>query len=170
MPGFNAQSIVGKGRSGNAVMILVGDTPVGFGQSSSHSVGYGLETFYGIGSARPQENQQLRYDLSVSLSTLQLTSYGLTYFGYSTTWLEILLNTELNISFVDNQGNPLITYVGCTARDYSSSIPANAPITEEVSFAALDVLDANGVTILNSGVDAFAVNVASTVGGALPTP
>jgi len=165
MPGFNAQAIVAKVRSGNAVAILVGDVPVGFGQTSTHALGFGLESFYGIGSARPQENQQLKYDPNITLSSLQLTTAGLNYFGYTSTWLQILINTELNISLIDASGNPIVTYVGCTAKSYSSNVPANAPITEDVDFAALDVLDPNGISILNNGVDALAVNVASTIAG-----
>ena len=50
MAGFNAQAIVAKVRTGNGVAILIGDTPVGFGQTSTQSLAFNLERFFGIGS------------------------------------------------------------------------------------------------------------------------
>jgi hypothetical protein len=167
MPGFNAQAILAKVRTGNAVAILVGDTPVGFGQTSSHSLSFGTESFYGIGSKKPTEIQQLKYAPTITLSSLQLTDVGLKYFGYSSTWLEVLVNTELNISVADSKGNVLVMFVGCTAGSYSSNISANVPISEEVSFEALDILDPNGVSLLNDGTDALLVNVVGAVVGAV---
>jgi hypothetical protein len=58
-------------------------------------------------------------------------------------------------------------FVGCTAGSYSSNISANVPISEEVSFEALDILDPNGVSLLNDGTDALLVNVVGAVVGAV---
>lgn len=162
MPGFNAQAIVAKIRTGNGVAILVGDTPVGFGQTSTNTLAFAMERFFGIGSKKIQEQQQLRYEPSITLDAFQLTQKGLTFFGYNSTWLEVLVNTELNLALVDNLGNVILTFVACTAENYTSTVPANQPVTEATTFGAMDILDPNGVSILNDGTDALLVNVLST--------
>lgn len=163
MPGFNAQTIVNKVRTGNGVAILVGDVPVGFGQTSTQTLAFNLERYFGIGSKKVQEQQQLRYEPSITLDSLQLTQSGLTYFGYTTTWIDILVNTELNIALVDVSGNVLLTFIACTAQDYTSTVPANQAITEATTFASMDIWDSSGTSILNDGSSALLVNV---VGGA----
>jgi len=160
MPGFNAQSIVNKVRTGNGVAILVGDVPVGFGQTSTNTLAFNLERYFGIGSKKVQEQQQLRYEPSITLDALQLTDTGLSYFGYTTTWLDILVNTELNIAVVDIAGNAIVTFIACTAQDYTSTIPANQAITEATTFAAMDIWDISGQSILNDGASALLVNIA----------
>jgi hypothetical protein len=167
MPGFNAQTIVAKVRTGNAVAILVGDQPIGFGQTSSNSLGFGTESFYGIGSRKIQEIQQLKYAPAITLDSLQLTEAGLKYFGYTSTWMAILVNTELTFSVVDSSGNIVLTFVGCTADNYSSNISANVPISESTNFSCLDILDINGVSILNDGGDALLVNAVGAAASAL---
>ena len=166
MSSFNAQAIVNKIRTGNGVVILVGNTPVGYGQTSTQTLAFNLERFFGIGSKKVQEQQQLRYEPSITLDTFQLTNTGLTYFGYNTTWLDILVNTQLNLAIVGEGKTPILVFVSCTAQDYTSTIPANQPITEATTFAAMDIWDASGTSILNDGASALLVNV---VGGAVST-
>ena len=159
MPSFNQQALVNKVRSGNAVAILVGDQPIGFGQTTTNGIDFGTEQFWGIGSKKPQENQQLKYSPTITLDNLQLTVAGQKYFGYSATWLSVLVNTQLNFTIADNNGNPLLTFVACTAQNFTSTIPVNQPITEATSFVAMDILDANGISILDDGTDAVAFDI-----------
>ena len=137
--------------------------PVGFGQTSTQTLAFNLERYFGIGSKKVQEQQQLRYEPSITLDSLQLTASGLAYFGYTTTWIDILVNTELNIALVDQSGNVILTFIACTAQDYTSTVPANQTVTEATTFAAMDVWDSTGTSILNDGASAILVNV---VGGA----
>ena len=111
-----------------------------------------------------QEQQQLRYEPSITLDTFQLTANGIAFFGYPSTWAEVLVNTELNLTLVDAQGNVILTFVACTAQDYTATVPANQPVTEATNFAAMDIWDATGASILNDGTDAIVVNV---IGGVL---
>ena len=124
---------------------------------------FNLERYFGLGSKKVQEQQQLRYEPSITLDSLQLTASGLAYFGYTTTWIDILVNTELNIALVDQSGNVILTFIACTAQDYTSTVPANQTVTEATTFAAMDVWDSTGTSILNDGASAILVNV---VGGA----
>lgn len=167
MPGFNAQAIVAKIRTGNGVAILVGDVPVGFGQTSSQTLALNLERFFGIGSKKVQEQQQLRFEPSITLDTFQLTQAGLTFFGYSSTWIDLLVNTQLNIAVVDQNGNSILTFVACSASDYTASVPANQPVTEATTFMAMDIWDASGTSILNDGASAILVNVLSGAASAV---
>ena len=137
--------------------------PVGFGQTSTQTLAFNLERYFGIGSKKVQEQQQLRFEPSITLDSLQLTKSGLDYFGYNTSWIDILVNTELNIALVDIAGNAIVTYIACTAQDYTSTVLANQAITEATTFASMDIWDATGTSILNDGASALLVNV---VGGA----
>ena len=64
---------------------------------------------------------------------------------------------------VDQSGNVILTFIACTAQDYTSTVPANQTVTEATTFAAMDVWDSTGTSILNDGASAILVNV---VGGA----
>jgi hypothetical protein len=81
--------------------------------------------------------------------------------------MAILVNTELTFSVVDSSGNIVLTFVGCTADNYSSNISANVPISESTNFSCLDILDINGVSILNDGGDALLVNAVGAAASAL---
>ena len=150
MPSYNQQTLVNKVRNGNAVAIIVGDQVIGFGQTVGNSVDFGTEQIFAVGSALPQENQQLKISPKITLSSMQLTADGLAAFGLAQTWLEILANTEMDIHLVDNLGNGIITYVSSTAENYSANTAANQPVTEDVSFVSLDVLNGAGESVLNS--------------------
>ncbi len=163
MPGFNATALNYKVQNGNSVVIMVGDQVIGFGQSSTHGVDFGTETLYAIGSSLPGEIQQLKISPSISLSTLMLTTAGLTALGQPTSWLAVLANTQMTFHITDGSGNVIVTYVGCTCGSYSSDIPANQPITEQTSWQAMDVLDANGNSLLASNSVTLA-SAAQTLG------
>jgi len=150
MPGFNATALNYKVRNGNAVVIMVGDQLIGFGQSSTNGVDFGADPLYGIGSSLPGEIQQLKILPSVSMSALQLTTAGLAALGQPTTWLEVIANTQMDFHIVDGDGTTLLTYKSATCGSYSSDISANQPITEQTSWNALDVLDTNGSSVLAS--------------------
>lgn len=156
MPGFNAQQINPKVLTSNAVVIMVGDQEVAFGQTSSLSVGYGTEGFYGVGTAKPQEIQQLRASFSVTLAQFALSNEGLAFFNYPSTLGTILSNNQFNITVMGSNHIPVWTFAGCTAGDYSFNSPANSPITEDITFLAMDCLNPLGISILQGN---FALNV-----------
>lgn len=170
MPSFNQTALQNSVRNGNGVTILVGDQVIGFGQSQTYSIDYGAESLYGIGSAKPQEVQQQKFGISVSLDNLELTPEGIAQFGYSATWVEVLTGNQLTFHSVDADGNALLTVVGAVAGNYSKSIPANQPLTESTSFQATDILGPSGTSLLTAapgqvltGVQALS-NIASALG------
>lgn len=170
MPGYNQQQLNYKVVNGNAVSLLIGDQLVGFGQSSSPSVDYGTEPLYGIGTAKPQEIQQLRFSMSITLDFLKLTAEGQAFFGVNTPLSTILANNAFNIFVLDNAGVAFLSYVGCVAASDSINISANAVVAENISFMAMDVLDANGNSVLNSNSIEAVNYLASSAGGAGSTP
>lgn len=172
MPSFNATALNYKVQNGNSVVIMVGEQVIGFGQSSTSGVDFGSDTLYGIGSSLPGEIQQLKLAPSISLSTLMLTTFGLTYIGQPTTWLEVLANTEMDFHIVDGNGDVMLTYKACTCGSYSSDISANQPITEQTQWSALDVLNSAGNSVLASNsaanlnaAGAFATNFLTSNAG-----
>lgn len=150
MPGYNQQQTNNKARNANSVVVLIGDQPVMFAQTVSHTFGYMTEGMYGVGTAKPQEIQQLKVAPEITID-----SYALTEFGAQSTqngqFLPALLsNNKFNICIVDGLTNTaLLTYIGCTASDYSETIGANRPVSDTTRFLAMDVLDNTGVSILN---------------------
>lgn len=164
MPGFNQQQLNYKVRNANSVIMLLGDQEIGFGQTASTSIDFGTDALYGIGSAKPQENQQLRFSPSVTLDSLSLTTEGLTILGYPSTIDAVLANNSFNFFLMDASGDPIATFVGCTASNFNLNVPANQTVTESITFMALDVLDVTGVSILNSN---SALQVTNTVASAL---
>ena len=164
MPSFNAQTLNYAVRNANAVVVMIGDMELGFGQTSTLSDSMGAEQLYGIGSAKPMEIQQLKFSPSLTLDYLELSDSGLAFLGYPSTLAGVLADNEFNISVNDAKGLPIYQFVGCVASDYNSNISANQPITSSISFLAMDILDPLGVSILNSN---SALNVATTLAGAL---
>lgn len=170
MPGYNAAQLNYKVRNANGVALLIGDQIVGFGQSSSPSQDYGTEALYGIGSAKPQEIQQLKFSQSITLDSFQLTDEGLAYFGLTAELGTILANNQFNLFLLDNTGKAIRSYVGCVAGSNNLSIPANQIVTEAITFMALDVLGPDGTSLLNSnGGDIFNA-LASSVAVPVITP
>lgn len=152
MPAFNQQQLAYKARNANSVTILIGDQPIGFAQTTSHTFDFGAEQLYGIGSAMPQEVQQLRVSPSITIDNFALTQNGLTALGYPSNLATVLANNSFNFFVVDGpSGQALFTYVGCVASNFNENIPANRPITDAVTFLAMDVLSSNGQSLLNQG-------------------
>jgi len=163
MPGFNQSQLAYNALNGNEVLILIGDQPIAFAQRVSHTYGLGAEGLYGAGSAKPQEIQQLKFTPSVTVDLIALTSTGTTVLQGGTSLASILANNQFTIAIPDVNGNIRFTYVGCTASNFSEDIAANTPITNGLTFLALDVLDQDGQSLLN-GPNAF--NVAGSIGTA----
>lgn len=162
MPTFNQQELAYRARNANSVLVMVGDLPVGFAQTTSHSFDFGTEQLYGIGAAKPQEVQQLRISPQITIDTLAMTLDGLTAFGNPANLAAILANQQFNLHVSDGKtGLPIFTYVGCVASNFSESIPANQPITDSITFMAMDVLDVTGQSILDQG---SALSIPSLVG------
>lgn len=171
MPGYNAQQLLYKVANANACSILIGDVVVGFGQTMAPSLDFGAEGLYGIGSSKPQELQQLRFTNTITLDSYRLTAEGNKFFGVPTTPLwTILANNYLDFYLLDETGTAFIAFVSCVAQTNNLNIAANTPITEGMSFLALDVLDANGVSVLNSNSTNVFNPLASSVAIPLVTP
>ena len=84
MPGYLPQTIANNVMTANNAVIMVGDQAVMFAQTSGSQVSYGTEQLYGVGTALPQEVQQLRVSPSFSLDALTLTAAGMRLFGNNT--------------------------------------------------------------------------------------
>lgn len=150
MPGFNPQQLSYRARNANMSVVLVGDQPIAFAQTVNHSFALGTEGLYGIGTAKPQEQQQLRVAPQISIDNFALTSVGNNLIQNGVTFASLIANNQFNICIVDGQTNEaLFTYVGCVADNFSESIAANRPITDAIAFNAMDVLDQTGKSILN---------------------
>lgn len=150
MPGFAQQTLDYRARNSNSVTVLLGDAPIGFAQSSSHSMDFGAEQLYGIGTAKPQEVQQLRISPQISLDSFALTDSGITVLGYPQNIATVLANNAFNLHITDGiTGDTLFTYVGCVASSFAENISANQPVTDTISFLALDVLGPDGQSLLD---------------------
>lgn len=161
MPGFNPQQVANNVANGNNVAIMLGDTVVSFAQTVGHQLAMGTEQLYGIGTASPQEVQQLRMSPSFSLDSFSLTQAGITLLSGGTRIEYILAGNSFDMHVVDGVENATIfTYVGAKAQNLSQSIPANAPLRSTFSFLALDVLDSNGNSIMS--LPDNAISIAST--------
>lgn len=150
MPGYNQQQLLYKVQNANACSILVGDTVIGFGQTAAPSLDYGTEALYGIGSAKPQEIQQLKFSNTFTLDKYRLSKEGAAFFGQTTPLWALLANNYFDVFLLDSDGSAFLAYVGAVAQNNNISMSANTPLTDAMSFLALDVLDQNGVSVLNS--------------------
>jgi hypothetical protein len=168
MPGFNPAPLAYRAENANDVVVLIGDQPIAFAQNVTHRIGFGNEVLYGVGSAKPQEIQQLKIGPEVTLDNFALTSLGSTLIQGGTNFASIIANNQFNFCVANANGTVLYTYVGCVARDFSETIAANRPITDAITFDAMDVLDQTGQSIL-SGPNAFTIasNQGNPVNGGL---
>ena len=98
-----------------------------------------------------------------------MTEKGLSYLGYPSSMLEVLSNNAFDFHLMNEEGLPILTYVGCVAENFNLNIPANQPITQSVSFQALDILNALGVSILGANQAIQTVEQAALIGTALNT-
>ncbi len=158
MPGFQQTQLNNSARNANTVTVLIGDQPIAFAQSVSHSFDMGAEAFYGVGNAKPQEIQQLKMSPQITVDQFNLTSQGQSRIqGNNLTLSSLLANNEFNLHIIDGQsGQSLFTYVGCVATNFNQNVPSNQVITDAISFLARDVLDQTGLSILD-GPNAFTV-------------
>ena len=169
MPGYNQTTIANSARNANTVAVMVGDQIVAFAQTASHTFTFGTDQLYGVGSALPQEIQQMRISPSITLSAFALTASGITLLAGGNNIAYMLGNNQFDLHIVDGQTNePLFTYVGCVAQSYAETITANQPVGQDIPFLAIDVLNNNGVSILNSdsaiSVSALGATAISAVG------
>lgn len=150
MPSFNQQQLAYKARNANTVALVIGDQTIAFCQSVSHSYDMGTEFLHGIGSAKPQEIQQLKVQPQITVNNINLTTTGerLTQ-GNTTVLAAIIANNQFNLFIVDGATNVAIfTYIGCVADGFSENISANQPITDDITFKAMDVLGPDGQSLL----------------------
>ena len=105
MPNINAEALKYAIRNSNDVQITLGTDTVAFGQPLTDSVAFGTDSFYGVGTARPQEIQQLRITLSITLDFLSLTAKGRTLLNNPTDWLTVLNQNSFDISVFHQLNN-----------------------------------------------------------------
>lgn len=175
MPGFNQQQLNYRVRNANSVLVSIGDVPIGFAQTVSHTFGFGTTPYYGVGSRLPQEIQQLRVGPQITIDTFKLTQNGLLVLGYPSDLSLILADTEFNFTIkgkdpanqTGGQLATLYTYVGGVCESFNENVPTNQTITDALTFLCADVLGPNGVSLLASS-DAYnfpALATAPGVGG-----
>jgi hypothetical protein len=170
MPGYNQQQLLYKVQNANAVSVMLGDQLIGFAQTVAPAMDFGAEGLYGIGSAKPQEIQQLKFTNTITLDRFRLTAEGIAYFGETAELSYILAYNAFNFYLLDTDGTAFLSYVGCVASSNSTSIATNQPITDGTSFLALDVLDSDGNSVLNSNSADVFNTLASSTNAALVTP
>lgn len=165
MPGYAQSTLAYQARNANSVTVMVGDTVVAFAQTTAHAFGFGAEHLHGIGSALPQEIQQLRITPNISIDAFSLTATGITLLAGGNNIATLLGNNQFDLHIVDGTTNKVIfTYVGSVAQNFSQNIAANQPITESIAFLAMDVLDDTGTSVLNTN-SAFSVPSALAAAG-----
>jgi len=167
MPGFNQQTLAYKVQSGNSVVVMIGDIPVAFAQTSTQTVDFGTESLYGIGSAKPQEIQQLKFAPTISVDAFVLTSQGIAALSYPANLMSVLANNSFDLHVMDRTGTPMVSFISCVAANFNQNVPANAVITETINFQAMDVLDSTGQSILNGNFALTNVAALATEGVAL---
>ncbi len=170
MPGYSQTQLLYKVANANACSILLGDVVVGFGQTMAPAMDFGTEGLYGIGSAKVQEIQQLRFTNTITLDSYRLTAEGNRFFGVTQPLWTLLANNYFEFFLLDEVGAAFIAYVGCVAQANNLNIASNTPLTEGMTFLALDVLDTNGVSVLNSNSLNVFNPLAASVAVPLVTP
>lgn len=151
MPGFNPQQLNSRALSGNQVAVLMGDQIFAFAQTVTHSLEMGTSAQYGIGSALPQEIQQLRVQPQITITAFALTAFGLSVAGQNSGIIAVLANNQFNFTIHDAQGNILYVYVGGVCSNFNENIPTNQIVTDTLSFLCLDVYDDSNQSVLNVG-------------------
>lgn len=170
MPGYNQQQLLYKVQNANACSIMIGDQLIGFGQTVAPNMDFGTEALYGIGTPKPQEIQQLRFTNTITLDKYRLTAEGNAFFGTNQPLWTLLTNNAFNFFLLDTDGTAFLSYVQAVAQTNNMNIATNQPITEGMSFLALDVLDPNGVSVLNSNAADIFNPLAASFGAAAATP
>jgi len=167
MPGFTPQVVKNNVRNGNQVAAMLGDQVIFFAQTTGHQFPFGTEQLYGIGSALPQEVQQLRVSPQINLDTFALTVQGVNLLQGGQNLNYILAGNVFDFHVYDGLTQTVVfTYVDCKCQNFAESIPANAPVRDTYSFLAMDVLNNVGVSVLNTGENAISVASAIASAGA----
>jgi hypothetical protein len=161
VPGYNPQQVANSARNANTVAIAIGETMLAFGQTTNHSFGMGAEQLYGIGSAKPQEVQQLRMSPQITVDAFALTQNGINLLAAGQVLAYLLAGNAFDLYVLDglNGDQVLFAYVGCKSGNFAEAISTNTPIRDTYTFLAMDVLDPNGNSLLNGGEDALTVSV-----------
>lgn len=170
MATYNQQQLLYKVQNANACSIMIGDVVIGFGQTVAPAMDFGTEGLYGIGSPKPQEIQQLRFSNIITLDKYKLTKEGNQFFGVTTPLWTLLANNYFDFFLLDTDGSAFLAYVGAVAQSNNIGISANTPLTEGMSFMALDVLDHDGNSVLNSNAADIFNPLASSVAVPVVTP
>lgn len=161
MPGFNQQQTANNARNGNTVAVVLGDQIIAFAQTVGHQLPFGTEQLYGIGSSKPQEIQQLRMSPQFSLDAFALTDAGQKVLQNGVNLSYILAGNQFTMHVQDGLTNTVMfSYVGAKCQNFSESIPANAPIRDSYSFLAMDVLDPDGNSVMDTGENAIDIAAA----------
>jgi len=158
MPGYQPQVIANNVMTGNNVAIMLGEEIIAFAQTTGSQISFGTEQLYGVGTARPQETQQLRVSPSFSLDTFSLTAHGLTVLGGGQRLEYILAGKSFEMHVLDGVTNTVLyTFVGAKAQNVNLNVPANAPLRSTYSFLALDVINNLGDSIIDAGDNAISI-------------
>lgn len=166
MPGFQNVPVANNVQNANGVAAMIGDQIMYFAQTVGHQFPFGAEQLYGIGSALPQEIPQLRVAPQITLDTFALTQQGINSLQGGVNLSYILAGQIYDFHVYDGLSNTVkYTYVGCKCQNFAESVPTNAPLRDTYSFLAMDVLDAAGNSILNTGENAL--NIATAAASAL---
>jgi hypothetical protein len=167
MPGYSPTALAYQARNTNSVTVMIGDQIVAFAQTTAHSFGFGTEQLHGIGSALPQEIQQLKISPNISIDAFALTATGINLLAGGSNIATLLGNNQFDLHIVDGVTNKVIfTYVGSVASNFSQNMSANQPISESIAFLSMDVLDETGASVLNTN-SAFSVPSVLAAGGAV---
>lgn len=165
MPGFSATTQSLQVQNGNTVEIILGEVVIGFAQTAGHQVAMGAEQLYGIGSAKPQEIQQLRMSPAFTLDSFALTVAGVALWQGGQNLSYLLAGKQYEMVVYDGTtGTAKYTYVGAKCSNFGENVPANAPVRDSYSFLALDVLDPNGNSIMDDGNNALQIGAAGVSG------
>jgi hypothetical protein len=150
VPSYSPTTTAYAARNGNTVAALIGTSLVAMAQQVTHGFPLGTEGIYGVGSAKPQEIQQLRVSPHITLEMFALTQTGINLLEGGQTLSYILANNQFDFYVLDgNNQQVLFVYVGCQAQDFTESVPTNQMVRDTITFLALDVLNNQGNSILN---------------------
>ncbi len=145
---FQATPLNYKVQNTNSVSILMGSEPIAFAQSSSFGINFGTIPLKGIGSAKPQEILQDDFTPTISINSLVMTPGGLNLVQSPGSQSAVLANSSYTILMLGEGFLPIYYFVGCVCNDFNVSLSANAPMSQTMTFTAMDVLDPFGISIL----------------------
>lgn len=167
MPGYTSTPQANQVLNGNNVAITVGGVVVAFAQTVGHQVPMGAAQLYGIGTSKPQEVQQLVMSPQISVDSFALTQTGVDLLTGGTDLFFSLAGRVYDLDILDGTVTPnrtMFSYVGCKAQNPAETIPTNAPIRRTITFLAMDVLDPDGNSIMDTGDNA--INVVTNLAAA----